>query len=248
MQNNFIYGIRTIIEAIDSGKTIDKILFKSDLKGQLSNELFNIAKNNKIPIQFVPLQKINQYTRANHQGVIAFISPIEYADIEELTQKKFEEGKAPFFLILDGVTDVRNFGAIARTAECAGVDAIIIPTKGSAKVTEDAIKTSAGALYKIPVARVNNLHKTVQFLKYSGLQIISASEKGSTNYYENDFIIPTALIMGSEDRGVSSEMLKISDNIVKIPIIGRIDSLNVSNASSIIIYEAVRQRLINSKK
>lgn len=248
MQNNFIYGIRAIIEAIDSGKIIDKILFKSDLKGQLSNELFNIAKEKKIAVQFVPLQKINQYTRANHQGVIAFISPIEYTDIEELTQKKFEEGKMPFFLILDGVTDVRNFGAIARTAECAGVDAIIIPTKGSAQVTEDAIKTSAGALYKIPVARVNNLAQTVKFLKNSGLQIISASENGKINYYENDFVTPTALIMGSEENGVSTDMLRISDNIVKIPIIGTIESLNVSNASSVIIYEAVRQRLINSNK
>jgi len=243
MKKNFIYGIRTIIEAIDSGKMIDKILFKSDLKGQLFNDLMAIVKSRKIPVQFVPFQRINKYTTANHQGALAFLSPIEYTDIEEVTQRIFEQGKMPLFLILDGITDVRNFGAIARTAECANVDAIIIKTKGSVQVTNDAIKTSAGALLKIPVARVENLFFTAKFLKNSGLQIISASEKGSVYYYENDYKGPTAIVMGAEDKGVSTEMLKISDKVVKIPILGTIESLNVSNAASIMVYEVVKQRL-----
>ncbi len=248
MKNNFIYGIRTVIEAINSGKIIDKILFKSDLTGKLFGELLSLTKDYKIPFQYVPVQKINRITNRNHQGVIAFLSPIEYSDIEEITQRVFEQGKLPLFLILDGITDVRNFGAIARTAECAGINAIIIPIKGSAQLNEDAIKTSAGALYKIPVARVSSLYKTTKFLKNSGLQIISASEKGSINYFENDFSSPTAIIMGAEDRGVSTEMLKLSDKVVKIPILGTIESLNVANAASIIIYEAVKQRLTEANK
>ncbi len=248
MKKNFVYGIRAIIEAINSGQTIEKILLKNNLKGQLFSELYNLAKIHKIPFQFVPVEKINRFTTKNHQGAIAFLSLIEYADIEAITQKLFDEGKLPLFLILDGVTDVRNFGAIARTAECAGVDAIIIRTKGAAQINNDAIKTSAGALYKIPVARVQNLTKTVKFLKNSGIIVVAASEKGSVYHFQHDFTMPSAIIMGSEDRGPSTEMLKIADKVVKIPMLGTIDSLNVANAASIIVYEAVRQRVIENQK
>jgi 23S rRNA (guanosine2251-2'-O)-methyltransferase len=244
MKKNFVYGIRAIIEAINSGQTIEKILLKNNLKGQLFSELYGLAKQRKIPFQFVPVEKINRFTTKNHQGAIAFLSLIEYADIEAITQNIFDKGKLPFFVILDGVTDVRNFGAIARTAECAGVDAIIIKTKGSAQINNDAIKTSAGALYKIPVARVENLVKTVKFLKNSGIIVVAASEKGSVYHFEHDFTLPVAIIMGAEDRGPSTEMLKIADKVIKIPMIGTIESLNVANAASVIIYEVVRQRII----
>ncbi len=243
MTKNYIYGIRAVIEAINSGKTIEKILFKKNLKGQLYGELFNLAQKHKIPFQFVPTERINRFTQKNHQGVIAFISLIEYTDIEELTQMVMEAGKVPFFILLDGITDVRNFGAITRTAECAGVQAIVIKEKGSAQINKDAIKTSAGALYKIPVARVSNFPKLVKFLKNSGLNIVAATEKGSVNYFDADYTIPTAIIMGAEDYGISQELLKIADMNVKIPILGEIESLNVANAASVIMYEAVRQRL-----
>jgi 23S rRNA (guanosine2251-2'-O)-methyltransferase len=243
MQKNFIYGIRTVIEAINSGQNIEKILFRTELKGDLSNELFNLAKEYHIPFQFVPVERINRFTSKNHQGVIAFVSLIEYTDIEQLTPMIFEEGKTPLYLILDGITDVRNFGSIARSAECAGVNAIIIPEKGSAQINDDAIKTSAGALFKIPVAKVSSLQKATKYLKNSGFQIFAATEKGSIFYYEADFSSPSAIIIGAEDIGVSTEMLKTADFTIKIPILGQIDSLNVSNATSIIIYEVVRQRI-----
>jgi 23S rRNA (guanosine2251-2'-O)-methyltransferase len=243
MKKNFIYGIRTTIEAINSGKNIEKILFKKNLKSPLFYELFNLAKKNKIPFQFVPPEKINKYTSKNHQGVIAFVSLISYTDIEQLTQMLFDNGEMPLFLILDKITDVRNFGAIARTAECAGVNALIIKDKGSAQINNDAIKTSQGALYKIPVCRVHKLNTTIEFLKNSGLQIIAASEKASKFYFKQDFTLPTAIIMGAEDKGIEPDILKLANSIVKIPIIGEIKSLNVANAASILIYEALRQRL-----
>lgn len=243
MTDNFIFGIRTVIEAINSGKKIEKILFKKDLQGLIFNELFSLAKDNNIPFQFVPVEKINKFTRKNHQGVIAYISLIEFQDIEQITQMVFEQGKLPLFLILDGVTDVRNFGSIARSAECAGVQAIIIKSKGSAPVSNDAIKTSAGALFKIPVAKVNDLVKTINYLKNSGLQIVAATEKANDFYFKADFSIPTAVVMGSEDLGISNNILDVVDQKVKIPILGEISSLNVSNAASVVIYEAVRQRL-----
>lgn len=242
MNNNYIFGIRAITEAIEAGKNIDKLLLKTGIK----NDLIKLAKQHKIPFQFVPVEKLNRITRKNHQGVIAFISPIEYSDIEEVVQRTFEAGKAPFIIILDGITDVRNFGAITRTAECAGADAIVIKSKGSVRINSDAVKTSAGALFKIPVCRVDSLPKTLKHLKNSGLNIVSASEKGSVYFYEHDFTVPCAIIMGSEGKGISQELLKISDKVVKIPILGKIESLNVANAASILMYEVVRQRLTNS--
>ena len=240
--SNYIFGLRAIIEAAKSGKELDRVLIKKGLKNELSKELLFVLKQLNVPVQFVPIQKIDRITRKNHQGALAFLSEIEYKNIEELVPALFEEGKNPFFLILDGVTDVRNFGAIARTAECAGVHAIIIPDKGAAQINADAIKTSAGALNIISVCRSENLKETVKFLKNSGINIIAATEKTDDLYYAVNFSNPFALIMGAEDRGISNQLLAVSDYSAKIPILGDIKSLNVSVAASVIIYEAVRQR------
>ena len=240
---NFIFGIRAIIEAIKAGKQIDKLMIRNGLKGELIYELMALVKEMQIPFQYVPNERINRITMKNHQGVLAFISPIEFQSIENILPTIYEQGKTPFFVILDKVTDVRNFGAITRTAECANVDAIIIPEKGSAQISGDAVKTSAGALLKIPVCRVKNLAKTIKFLQESGIQIVAATERASDLYYTVDFSIPTAILMGAEDTGVDMEYLRVADKMVKIPILGEIESLNVSVAASIMIYEAVKQRM-----
>lgn len=240
---DFIFGIRAVIEAIKSGKQIDKLLIKAGLKGELFFELMELVKELQIPMQYVPNERINRVTMKNHQGVLAFISPIEFQNIENIILSLFETGKTPLIVILDKVTDVRNFGAITRTAECAKVDVIIIPEKGSAQISGDAVKTSAGALLKIPVCRVKNLSDTIKYLQQSGIQIVAATEKTQDYYYNVDFAIPTAILMGAEDKGVDLEYLKVADKMVKIPILGEIESLNVSVAASILIYEAVKQRL-----
>lgn len=242
-EKDFIFGIRTVIEAIKSGKQIDKLMIRSGLKGELIYELMELLKSLQIPFQYVPNERINRVTMKNHQGVLAFISPIEFQNIDNILPALFEAGKTPFIVILDKVTDVRNFGAITRTAECAKVDVIIIPEKGSAQISADAVKTSAGALLKIPVCRVKNLSNTIKFLQQSGIQIVAASEKANDFYYQVDFKIPTAILMGAEDKGVDLEYLKVADKMVKIPILGEIESLNVSVAASILIYETVKQRL-----
>ncbi|MDP4267425.1 MAG: 23S rRNA (guanosine(2251)-2'-O)-methyltransferase RlmB [Bacteroidota bacterium] len=236
------FGIRPVIEAINSGKEIDKILIQNGLKGELIRDLMPLIKENKINFQFVPVQKLNSLTRGNHQGVVAYISEIPFQNIEYILPGTFEQGKMPLILILDRITDVRNFGAIARTAECSGVDAIIIPFKGAAQVNGIAVKTSAGALMRIPVCKSHNLKNTIEFLKESGLQIISCTEKTDNLIYNADLNKPTALIMGSEEDGISEEYMKRSDMLVKIPVIGAIESLNVSVACGVILYEAVRQR------
>jgi len=240
---DFIFGLRPVIEAINSGKNIDKLMIRKGLKGELYYELMTLVKQFEIPVQIVPNERINRVTSKNHQGVVAFISPIEFQNIEQILPSLYEKGKIPFIVMLDKVTDVRNFGAISRTAECAGVDAIIIPDKGSARISADAVKTSAGALHKVPVCRVKSLTKTIYFLQDSGVQIIVATEKASDYYYQVDFTMPTAILMGAEDRGVAIEYLKICNKMVKIPVLGEIESLNVSVAASILIYEAVKQRL-----
>jgi len=242
-ETEFIFGIRSVIEAIKSDKLIDKLVIRKGLTGELSQELLALVNELQIPYQLVPNERINRITQKNHQGVVAFISPIEFQNIEQIVPSLFEAGKSPLFIILDKVTDVRNFGAITRTAECAAVDAIIIPEKGSARISGDAVKTSAGALHKIPVCRVQNLLQTIKFLKSSGVQIVAATEKASDLYYHVDFSLPTAILMGSEDKGVEVEFLRISDKLVKIPVYGEIDSLNVSVASGILMYEAVKQRM-----
>ncbi len=240
---NFIFGIRAVIEAIKAGKQIDKLMVKSGLKGEPFFELMKLVKDLQIPFQYVPNERINRVTMKNHQGVLAFISPIEFQNIENILPSIFEAGKTPLIVILDKVTDVRNFGAITRTAECANVDAIIIPEKGSAQISGDAVKTSAGALLKIPVCRIKNLSETIKYLQQSGIQLVAATEKASDFYYKVDFSIPTAILLGAEDKGVDMEYLRVADQMVKIPILGEIESLNVSVAASILIYEAVKQRL-----
>lgn len=240
---DFIFGIRAVIEAIKAGKQIDKLMIKAGLKGELFFELMKLVKDLQISFQYVPNERINRVTMKNHQGVLAFISPIEFQNIENILPSIFEAGKTPLIVILDKVTDVRNFGAITRTAECANVDAIIIPEKGSAQISGDAVKTSAGALLKIPVCRVKNLSETIKYLQQSGIQLVAATEKASDFYYKVDFSIPTAILLGAEDRGVNMEYLKVADQMVKIPILGEIESLNVSVAASILMYEAVKQRL-----
>ena len=237
-----IFGVRAVIEAIEAGKDIDKILVKRDIQSDLSKELFAALKGKFIPVQRVPVEKINRITRKNHQGVVAFIAAVTYQRTEDIVPTLFEEGKTPLLVMLDGVTDVRNFGAIARTCECAGVDAVIIPAKNSASVNADAMKTSAGALHTLPVCREQSLTATIKYLKESGFKIIAATEKGDYEYTRADYTAPTCIIMGAEDTGIPYDHLSLCDEWVKIPLMGHIASLNVSVAAGILIYEAVRQR------
>lgn len=240
----FIYGLHPVKEAITSGQEIDRILFKKGLQGSFSAELLQLAKENQIPFQFVPQEKLDRITRKNHQGVIAMVSQVSYQTLENLVQMVFEEGKTPLFLILDGITDVRNFGAICRTAECAGVHGIIIPMQGSAQINEEAIRTSAGALMRIPVCREKNLKSTANFLKESGMLLFAATEHAREFYPDYDYSGPVAIIMGSEETGISPELLRACDHMIKIPMLGEISSLNVSVAAGVLLFEVVRQRLV----
>lgn len=242
-EENLIFGTRAVIEAVNAGKEIDKIIIQKGLSNQLYTELRKAIKDLDIPIQIVPPEKINRITTKNHQGVLAFIAQVTYYEAEEMLASVFEKGKVPLVLILDRVTDVRNFGAIARSADCAGVDFIVIPSRGAAQINADAVKTSAGALNRIPVCREENLKNTIEYLKESGLQIIACHEKTSNYHFNADLTKPTAIIMGSEENGISNEYIKRSDMQVKIPMVGNIASLNVSVATGIILFEAVKQRL-----
>jgi 23S rRNA (guanosine2251-2'-O)-methyltransferase len=240
--NEIIFGIRAVIEALNAGKTIDKILIKKDLQGDLIKELFAVLKEHDVQVQRVPVERLNRTTRKNHQGVVAFISAVTYYRLEDVIPAIFEQGKDPFVVLLDGITDVRNFGAIARTCECAGVQAIVIPAKDSVSVNADAMKTSAGALNVIPVCKEKSINQSIRFLKECGLQVIAASEKGAKFYTEVSYTGPVAIVVGAEDVGIAPENLRICDEIVKIPLFGTINSLNVSVATSIIVYEGVRQK------
>jgi 23S rRNA (guanosine2251-2'-O)-methyltransferase len=242
-EKNMIFGIRAVIEAIDAGKEIDKIFLRREMGGDLARELFDKLKDAQVAIQRVPLEKLNRLTMKNHQGVVAYISSVEYQRIEDIIPTLYEQGKNPFVVILDGVTDVRNFGAIARTCECAGVDALIVPVRGAAAANADAIKTSAGALHVIPVCREQSLHNCVSYLQKCGIQVIAASEKATHSYTEANYQNPLAIIMGAEDVGVAPDILRICNDMVSIPILGQIESLNVSVAAGILIYEAVKQRM-----
>lgn len=237
-----VFGIRAVIEAVEAGKEIDRVLLKRDFSGELAGELFAVLKDKGIRPQRVPVEKLNAITRKNHQGVIAYISPVNYQPIEEIIASVYDRGETPFIVVLDHITDVRNFGAIARTAECAGVHAVVIPSRGSVTVTADAVKTSAGALLTLPVCRPKSLEDAVKYMKSCGLQIVTASEKASTNYTKADMTLPTAIIMGAEDKGVSATLSAISDVAVSMPQFGKIASLNVSVATGILLYEVVRQR------
>ena len=241
-EKNFIFGIRAIIEAVEAGKTIDKLFIQKGLHNDLFAELWKLVRLKRINYKHVPLEKINRLTRKNHQGVFAFISPIDFHNIEDVVPALYEQGKNPLILVLDRITDVRNFGAIARTAECAGVDTILIPEQNAAAINADAIKTSAGALHNITVCRTWNLKLSLQFLKDSGIQLVACTEKTQDNMYKPDYTPPTAIIMGSEEDGVSPEFLKMCDARAKIPMNGKIASLNVSVATGVILYEVIRQR------
>ena len=247
VKNEMIFGVRAVLEAIDAGKEIDKILIKRDILSELSRELFAAVKGTNIPVQRVPVEKLNRITRKNHQGVIAFVSAVEYASVETFVPYLFEEGKDPLLVLLDGITDVRNFGSIARTCECAGVDAIIIPSHGSVTVNADAVKTSAGALHTLPVCREKNITETIKYLKNSGFRIVCATERGKINYTQSDFNVPVCIVMGAEDTGIPSEHLALCDDWVSIPQYGKIESLNVYVATAVILYEAVRQRHLTDK-
>ncbi len=241
-EKNYIFGIRAIIEAVEAGKTIDKLFIQKGLHNDLFAELWKLVREKRINYKHVPVEKINRLTRKNHQGVFAFISPIDFHNIEDVVPALYEQGKNPLILVLDRITDVRNFGAIARTAECTGVDAIIIPEQNAAAINADAIKTSAGALHKITVCRTWNLKLAIQFMKESGIQLVGCTEKTQDDMYKADYTTPTAIIIGSEEDGVSPEFLKMCDARAKIPLAGKIASLNVSVATGVILYEAIRQR------
>src|SRR3569833_3143570 len=240
--NQMIFGIRAVIEAIKSGKEIESLYIQRGIGGGLLNELRELLQQYSIVAQQVPIEKLNRITAKNHQGVIAVISPIIYQKIENIIPEIFEKGETPLILVLDGITDVRNMGAIARTAECAGVHAIVIPAKGSAQINADGIKTSAGALYKIPVCRHDNFMQTMRFLQESGLQLVACTEKTKEYIYTPDYTVHTAVIMGSEEDGIRNEIIRIADHLAKIPMFGEIESLNVSVSTGVILYEAIRQR------
>lgn len=238
-----IFGIRAVIEAINSGETIDKVFLQKGLKGDLFGELETILRQHSINSSYVPIEKLNRLTKGNHQGVVAQISPIEFYDLEELMLNVIESGKTPLFLLLDQLSDVRNFGAIIRTAECTGVNGIIIQKKGGAPVNGDTIKTSAGAVFKIPICKVDHIKDAVFYMQASGIKVIAATEKTEDTLFDVSFKEPCAIIMGSEDRGINPSILKIVDNKAKLPLLGEIESLNVSVACGAFLYEAVRQRL-----
>ncbi len=243
-EKEMIFGIRAVIEAIDAGKVLDKVLLRRDMSSTIGRELLQKLEGTNTPVQKVPMEKLNQFTDKNHQGVIAFLSPIEFYDIENLVQSLFDEGKTPLLMVLDGITDVRNFGAIARTCACAGIDAIVISARGSVSINGDAVKTSAGALHTLPVCKVENLQNCLTYLRNSGLRIVAATEHTTTNYTEVDMTTPTAIIMGSEEKGIYEANLALATDQVRIPMTGTIESLNVSVAAGVMIYEAVRQRNI----
>lgn len=241
----YIFGIRAVIEAIESGKEINKLLLQRNSQGELFKTLNEIIRDLDFPVQKVPIQKLNTITRKNHQGVIALVAPIEYSKIEHVLPQTYEQGKTPFFCVLDGITDVRNMGAIARSAECNGVHGIIVPTKGSAEINADAIKTSAGALSKLPVCREFKLKETIRYLKDSGIKIIGCTEKAEKPIFSADLSGPIALIVGNEEKGISSENLSLCDDTLKIPMYGTVQSLNVAVSASIMMYEVNRQRAKN---
>ena len=242
-QEKYIYGIRAIIEAIEAGKEIDRLYVKKDLSSDLSRNLLDVAREHGILVQRVPVERINRITRKNHQGAVAMLAAVTYYRVDQLVPMLFEQGDNPFVVVLDGVTDVRNFGAIARTCDCAGVNAIVLPERGSVSVGADAVKTSAGALNYVPVCRERNLVDAIRFLKDTGFVIVGTSDKNACNYTDVDYTVPVAIVLGSEDKGISPEVMRLCDKRVVIPEFGHINSLNVSVAGGIIMYEVVRQRL-----
>ena len=244
MEDNIIYGTRAVIEAVNEDRELERLFIQRGINNPLMNELRALLKKKEIVYQLVPVEKLDRIASRNHQGVVAFLSSITYCQTEDILPDLFASGKAPLLLMLDRITDVRNFGAIARTCECFGVDAVIIPSRGGAQINSDAIKTSAGALHKITVCRENNLKNTLDYLINSGLQVVACTEKADKYVHQIDLKIPTVIIMGSEENGISGEYLRKADVKVKIPMVGDIGSLNVSVAAAVILYEAIRQNTI----
>lgn len=242
-KTDYIFGLRAVIEAIEAGRDIDKVLMRKDMGGDLARELMQKIREYDIVVQKVPVEKLNRITMKNHQGAIALLSPVAYQKLDNIIPMLYEEGRTGLVLVLDGVTDTRNFGAIGRTADCAGVDAIVIPERNSASVTPDALKTSAGGLFYVPVCRERDLVKAVRSLKDNGYLVVGASEKGAVPYVDLDYTVPVAIVMGSEDTGISPEVLKLCDRLAAVPMLGHIGSLNVSVAAGVMLYEVVRQRL-----
>ena len=242
-QETKIYGLRAIIEAINSNKAIDKVFLQKGLKGELFQELESLLRKERLNTSYVPVEKLNRLTNNNHQGAVANIAPIEFYDIDNLVLDVIESGKTPLFLLLDQISDVRNFGAIIRTAECTGVDGIIIQKKGGAPVNGDTIKTSAGAVFKLPLCQVDHIKDAMFHLQASGIKIIAATEKTDKTIYDISFKEPCAIIMGSEGKGINPSVLKLADEKAKLPLLGEIESLNVSVACGAFLYEAVRQRI-----
>lgn len=241
-KSDYIFGIRAVIEAIESGKSIDKVLVRRDLGGDLARELAGVLRQYGILSQRVPADRLNRITMKNHQGVIALVSPVTYHRLDNLLPSLYEEGRNPFIIALDGLTDTRNFGAIGRTADCSGVDGIVIPERNSVSVTPDAVKTSAGGLFYVPVCRERDIATAVRLLRDSGVKVVGATEKGAVNYTDIDYTGPVAVVMGSEDTGISGDVLRLCDELAAIPMLGNIGSLNVSVAAGVLMYEVVRQR------
>ena len=241
-KDNFIYGMHPILEALHSEREIEKIVVSTSLRGQSVGELRSLCEKKQVPLQYVPNEWFNKMPRVNHQGIIGYLSVIEYQPVEQILPMIYDKGETPFLLILDRITDVRNFGAIARTAECAGIHAIIVPSRGHALINSDAVKTSAGALNTIPVCREDNLKDTITYLKNSGLLIVAATEKAKSDYTDVEMTGPVALIMGSEEDGISPAYLEMCDVKIRIPLYGEIASLNVSVATGVVLYEIIRQR------
>lgn len=240
-KTDMIYGTRAVIEAILASKNIEKVMIQSGLSNDLIKELIAVARNNNVPVTFVPPEKLKRLSTKNHQGVICLLSSVSFASLDNLIFSAYNEGREPFFLILDRITDVRNFGAIVRTAECAGVDGIIIADKGNAPITSDAMKTSAGALNHVPICREKDMKKTLKLLHENGIRLVACTEKTDKSIYEINLTGPLALILGSEEDGISDTILRDSDELARIPLNGKIESLNVSVAAGIALYEAVRQ-------
>ncbi|MDR2122794.1 MAG: 23S rRNA (guanosine(2251)-2'-O)-methyltransferase RlmB [Flavobacteriaceae bacterium] len=243
MEKDFIFGIHPVMEALEAGKTFDKVFVQNGLLGDNIRILKLKLGKAGIPIKYVPVEKLNRLTRKNHQGVCAFLSPIQFFTIEDVIPQLFEEGKMPFILILDHLTDVRNFGAVCRTAEITGVDAIVIPEEGAAPINSDSIKTSAGAIFNLKICKEKSLIKVLDFLKLSGIKVVCATEKTDKLIYEEELPLPLAVIVGNEEKGISRDLLKNADVKLKLPILGKTDSLNVSVACGAFLYEVVRQNL-----
>lgn len=242
-KESFIYGIHPVIEALESGKTIDKVWIQEGTVSAALREILGMLRDRRIIWKQVPVEKLNRLVNGNHQGIVISLSAVEFANLADVVSSVYEKGEDPFILVLDGVTDIRNFGAIARTASCAGIHALVVPEKGGAAISSDAVKTSAGALFKIPVCRVGNLYNGIKLLKNSGLKIAGATEKGQDDLYASDLTGPLAIIMGDEEKGLSTDTRKLCDIQFRIPMsAGGVSSLNVSVAAGIAMYEAVRQK------